>query len=61
MKRAKYSIRTEDTRTIVRLLGRKRGASASSGWTSAPPWEEIKHLFEGQPASAPKQRRKKKR
>jgi hypothetical protein len=61
MKRVKYSIRTEGNRTIVRLSRRDRMKFPQSGSTSAPPWDEIKHLFEGQPAPRPKRRTKKKR
>jgi hypothetical protein len=60
MTQAKYIIKTEGNRTIIRRRGRK----APSGSTSAPPWEEIRHLFENLPETAPKSKpkpRKKKR
>lgn len=57
MARAKYIIKTEGNRTIIHRRGRK----APSGSTSAPPWEEIRHLFENLPDVAPKPKRKRKK
>jgi hypothetical protein len=67
MTQSKYIIKTKGSLTIVRLRGRK---GPGKGSTSAPPWEEIRHLFENLPDVAPKptpkpksqpKRRKKKR
>jgi hypothetical protein len=65
MTQSKYIVKTKGNLTIVRRLGPKALPSAS---TSAPPWEEIRHLFENLPDVAPKpkpkpqsKRRKKKR
>ena len=56
-----YSIKTEGSRTIVRRSRRSRITNPPSGSTSAPPWDEIKHLFKGQSAPSPKRKTKKQR
>ena len=57
MAQPKYIIKTEGNVTTVH----RRGGKAGKGSTSAPPWNEIRHLFENLPDVAPKPKPKRKR